>query len=60
MPLYTILQWIKCVIKRTRLLDAESSEIALIESTTHGLNIAAMSIPFSKEDNVIFADLEIL
>lgn len=50
----------KATIESARLLDAKSSEIALIESTTHGLNIAAMSIPFSKEDNVIFADLEFL
>lgn len=43
-----------------RLLGADPDEIALVESTTHGLNIAALGIPFEPGDNVVLADLEFL
>ena len=42
------------------LLGAAVDEIALVESTTHGLNIAAQTIPFEPTDNVVIADLEFL
>ncbi len=43
-----------------RLLEAGEDEIALVESTTHGLNIAAQAIPFRPRDNVVICDLEFL
>ncbi len=43
-----------------RLLDADSDEIALVESTTHGLNVIASAIPFEPDDNVVLCDLEFL
>ena len=43
-----------------KLLGASLDEIALVESTTHGLNIAAQAIPFEPGDNVVIADLEFL
>ncbi len=48
------------VREAARLLDADPSEIALVESTTHGLNVVAASIPFSPGDNVVICDLEFL
>lgn len=42
------------------LLNCSSREIALVESTTHGLNLAASAIPFTEGDNVIICDLEFL
>lgn len=43
-----------------RLLDADDDEIALVESTTHGLNIVAAAIPFQPHENVVICDLEFL
>jgi len=43
-----------------RLLDAASDEIALVESTTHGLNVIASAIPFEPDENVVICDLEFL
>lgn len=43
-----------------RLLEAHEDEIALVESTTHGLNVAAQAIPFQPADNVVICDLEFL
>jgi len=43
-----------------RLLGADEDEIALVESTTHGLNVVAAAIPFEPEDNVVLCDLEFL
>jgi selenocysteine lyase/cysteine desulfurase len=42
------------------LLRTKPDNIALIESTTHGLNIAANAIPMSGGDNVLIADTEYL
>jgi len=42
------------------LLNAPLKQIALVESTTHGLNIAANAIPLSKGDNILIADTEYL
>ncbi len=43
-----------------RLLEAEEDELALVESTTHGLNVIAAAIPFEPADNVVLCDLEFL
>lgn len=43
-----------------RLLRTDVSHVALVESTTHGLNIAANAIPFEPGDNVLVADTEYL
>ncbi len=43
-----------------RLLDADEDEIALVESTTHGLNVLAGAIPWEPDDNVVICDLEFL
>jgi cysteine desulfurase / selenocysteine lyase len=48
------------VVQGAVLLGADPTEIALVESTSHGLNIAAQTIPFRPEDNVVVADLEFL
>ena len=42
------------------LLEAEEDEIALVESTTHGLNVIASAIPFLPHENVVICDLEFL
>lgn len=41
-----------------RLLNAAPEEIAVIESTTYGLNVAAVNIDLEVADNVVFCDLE--
>ncbi|MFQ5696150.1 MAG: aminotransferase class V-fold PLP-dependent enzyme [Terriglobia bacterium] len=43
-----------------RLLNASEDEIALVESTTQGLNLAAAAIPLARGDRVLLADLEFL
>jgi cysteine desulfurase / selenocysteine lyase len=43
-----------------RLINGEESEIALVESTTHGLNIAAEVLPLERGDRIIIGDLEFL
>jgi cysteine desulfurase / selenocysteine lyase len=48
------------VVEGARLLGASPDAIALVESTTHGLNVAARGIQFEREDNVVIADLEFL
>jgi selenocysteine lyase/cysteine desulfurase len=42
------------------LLGAGEDEVALVESTTQGLSVAALAIPFEPGDNVVIADLEFL
>jgi len=42
------------------LLGAGEDEVALVESTTQGLALAALAIPFEPADNVVIADLEFL
>ena len=41
-----------------RLIGADPDEIALVESTTHGLTLAAQSIPLQAGDRVLLCDLE--
>ena len=42
------------------LIHADDDEIALVESTTHGLAIAANAIPLERSDRVLISDLEFL
>ncbi len=42
------------------LINAREDDIALVESTTHGLNIAANAIPLARSDRVLLCDLEFL
>ncbi len=41
-----------------RLINATSEEIALVQNTSHGLNLVAQSLPFRPGDNIIFCDME--
>ena len=43
-----------------RLINADESEIALVESTSHGLSIAAESLPLERGDRILTSDLEFL
>lgn len=42
------------------LIHAGEDEIALVESTTHGLSIAATALPLQRGDRVLLCDLEFL
>ncbi len=42
------------------LLHADEEEIALVESTTHGLNIVANALPLARGDRILIADTEFL
>jgi selenocysteine lyase/cysteine desulfurase len=50
----------KAYIEAAKLLNADIDEIALVESTTHGLNIAATSIPLNRGDKILTTSLEFL
>jgi selenocysteine lyase/cysteine desulfurase len=43
-----------------KLINADEDDIALVESTTHGLSLVANSIPFERGDRVVICDLEFL
>jgi cysteine desulfurase / selenocysteine lyase len=43
-----------------RLINAHEDEIALVESTSHGLSIAANAIPLNPGDRILLSDLEFL
>lgn len=43
-----------------RLIGAREDEIALVESTTQGLSLAAQAIPLSTGDRVLLSDLEFI
>ena len=43
-----------------RLINAHEDEIALVESTSHGLSLAASAIPLESGDRVLLSDLEFL
>ncbi len=43
-----------------RLINASEDEIALVESTTHGLSLAAQALPLERGDRVMLCDLEFL
>lgn len=51
---------LNAIEQAARLLNAPIQNIALIESTTHGLNIAANCIHLTKDDNILIADTEFL
>jgi len=50
----------KAIDEISKLIKASPEEIALIESTTHGLNIAATSIPLPPGSKILISDLEFL
>ena len=50
----------EALAEAAKLLSTPQSNIALIESTSHGLNIAANAIPMERGDNVLIADTEYL
>ncbi|MGH9759709.1 MAG: aminotransferase class V-fold PLP-dependent enzyme, partial [Blastocatellia bacterium] len=43
-----------------RLINASENEIALVESTSRGLSVAASSIPLERGDRVLICDLEFM
>ncbi len=43
-----------------RLINAHEDEIALVESTSHGLSLAASAMPLEPGDRVMISDLEFL
>ncbi len=47
-------------VEAARLLNAREDEIALVESTSHGLSLAAAAIPLESGDRVLLSDLEFL
>jgi selenocysteine lyase/cysteine desulfurase len=49
---------VKAKEEAARLLHATPQEIAFIDDTTMGLNIALAAIPFSSGDNIVLCDLE--
>jgi selenocysteine lyase/cysteine desulfurase len=42
------------------LIRASLEEVALVESTTHGLNLAALALPVNKRDEILMPDTEFL
>ena len=50
----------KAYEEAAKLLNADPEEIALVESTSHGLNIAAQGIPLEDGDNIITTNLEFI
>jgi selenocysteine lyase/cysteine desulfurase len=50
----------KAIAEAANLLNAGQEEIALVESTTHGLNIAANAIPLRRGNQILIADTEYL
>jgi cysteine desulfurase / selenocysteine lyase len=43
-----------------KLINADQDDIALVESTTHGLSLVANAIPLERGDGVVICDLEFL
>ena len=43
-----------------RLINADEDEIALVESTSHGLGLAAQAVPLAAGDRVLLCDLEFM
>ena len=50
----------EAIVEAAKLLNTEADNLSLIESTSHGLNIAANSIEFSPADEVLICDTEYL
>lgn len=49
---------VKAREEAARLLNVTSGEVAFIDDTTMGLNIALAAIPFTEGDNIVLCDLE--
>ena len=47
----------KAYVEAARLFNADPEEIALVESTSHGLNIAAQGIELADGDSIITTNL---
>ena len=43
-----------------KLINADEDDIALVESTTHGLSLVANAVPLERGDRVVICDLEFL
>ena len=50
----------KAYVEAAKLLNADPEEIALVESTSHGLNIAAQGIELQDGDNIVTTNLEFI
>ena len=50
----------KAYLEAQKLFNADPEEIALVESTSHGLNIAAAGIPLEDGDSIITTNLEFI
>ena len=50
----------KAYVEAAKLLNADPEEIALVESTSHGLNIAAQGIQLQDGDNIVTTNLEFI
>lgn len=50
----------KAYLEAQKLLNAEPEEIAIVESTSHGLNIAANGIALRDGDNILTTNLEFI
>ncbi len=50
----------KAYEEAAKILNADIEEIALVENTSHGLNIAATSIPMEAGDNIVTTDCEFI
>ena len=50
----------KAYEEAAKLLNADVDEIALVENTSHGLNVAATSIPVGEGDNIVTTDCEFI
>ena len=50
----------KAYEEAAKLLNADVDEIALVENTSHGLNVAATCIPVGEGDNVVTTDCEFI
>ncbi|MFQ5737470.1 MAG: aminotransferase class V-fold PLP-dependent enzyme [Acidobacteriota bacterium] len=47
-------------LEAARLIAALPDEVALVESTTHGLSIVARALPMESGDNILISDLEFI
>ncbi len=43
-----------------KLINADEDDIALVESTTHGLSLVANAVPLERGDRIVICDLEFL
>ncbi len=50
----------RTVAEAARLINADPARVALVESTSHGLNIVANALPMRAGDKVLIADTEFL